>query len=61
MKFIMIVLMTSCEPKRAFSKPGIAPHAAPAAIAAAKQSGTSTTAGSDPSTMPTHAVANAAT
>ena len=43
MKFIMIVLITSCEPNRAFSSPGIAPHAAPAAIAAAKHSGTSTT------------------
>ena len=59
-QFIMIVLITSCDPKRAFNSPGIAPHIPPAAMAAATQSGTSTTAGHDPSTMPTHAVANAA-
>jgi hypothetical protein len=60
MKFIMIVLITSCDPNRALRTPGIAPQAAPAPIDAAKHSGTSTMAGSDPSTMPTHAVANAA-
>ena len=45
MKFNMIVLMTSCEPKRALSTPGIAPHTAPAATAASTHSGSRTTAG----------------
>ncbi len=40
MKFNMIVLMTSCDPKRAFNTPGIAPQKAPASIAASKQNGT---------------------
>ena len=42
MKFIMIVLITSCDPNRALSNPGIAPQIAPAAMAARKHSGTST-------------------
>ncbi len=34
MKFNMIVLITSCDPKRAFNTPGIAPQIAPMPIAA---------------------------
>jgi hypothetical protein len=33
MKFNMIVLITSCEPNRAFNTPGIAPQNAPEKIA----------------------------
>jgi hypothetical protein len=61
MKFNMIVLITSCDPKRAFSTPGIAAQAAPAPTAARQQSGTSRSDGSPASLIPTHAVAKAAT
>ena len=60
MKFNMIVLMTSCEPKYAFSTPGIAPHNAPISIAARKHNGTRIQAERFAKTIPTHAVANAA-
>ena len=46
MKFNMIVLMTSCEPKRAFKKPGIAPQNAPTTIAVRMSSGMRMTVGS---------------
>jgi hypothetical protein len=45
MKFSMIVLMTSCEPKRALRTPGMLPQNAPAAIAARQHSGRRITAG----------------
>jgi len=60
MKFNMIVLMTSCEPKRAFSTPGIAAQNAPLKIAAAKHNGISNHEDQPANVMPTHAVANAA-
>ena len=41
MKFIIIVLMTSCEPNRAFKMPGTAPQIPPAIIAARIANGTS--------------------
>ncbi len=37
----MMVLMTSLDPKRALSSPGIAPHSAPPAPAAITDSGSS--------------------
>ena len=61
MKFNMIVLMTSCDPKRALRIPGMPPQMPPATTAAAQQSGSSTTAGRPASSIPTQAVANAAT
>ena len=45
MKFNMIVLMTSCDPNRALSTPGIAPQIAPATIATMQHNGSNTTAG----------------
>ena len=60
MKFIMIVVITSCAPKCALSTPGIAPHAAPATIAVRKQSGTSSHADHPAKVIPTQAVAKAA-
>ena len=60
MKFIMIVVITSCAPKRALSTPGIAPHAAPERMAAAKQRGISSHAGQPAKVIPAQAVANAA-
>ena len=60
MKFIMIVVITSCAPNRALSTPGIAPHAPPERTAARKQSGTSSHAGHPANAIPTQAVANAA-
>ena len=62
MKFNMIVLMTSCDPKRAFKTPGIAPQNAAGKSRPAKQSGIR-----EPwrdrfaKVIPTQAVANAAT
>ena len=66
MKFNMIVLITSCEPKRAFKTPGIAPQTPPPTIAAMKHKrqmhgSPSASHDSPPNVMPTQAVANAAT
>ncbi len=44
-KFSKIVLMTSLAPKRAFRKPGMAPHKAPPSAAAATARGTTSQAG----------------
>ena len=60
MKFNMIVLITSCDPKRAFKTPGIAPQNAPLSIAARKQSGISNHGVRFAKVIPTQAVANAA-
>ena len=60
MKFIMIVVMTSCAPNRALSTPGIPPHTPPASTAAKQQSGTNRIAGSPPKVIPTQAVAKEA-
>jgi hypothetical protein len=60
MKFIMIVLMTSCEPNRAFNTPGIVAHAAPLRMAARHVSGIKIQAGLWANEIPAHAVANAA-
>ena len=57
----MIVLITSCDPKRAFNTPGMAPQTAPESTAARKHDGSRIQAGSDPSVIPTQAVTNAAT
>ena len=51
-KFSMIVLITSCAPKRALSTPGIAPQPAPAAAAASSASGSCTPAGRPVSEAP---------
>ena len=61
MKFIMIVLITSCEPNRALSAPGIAPHTAPAPIAAIIAIGIRTNPGNFVKVIPTQAAANAPT
>ncbi|OGF23154.1 MAG: hypothetical protein A2V63_05345 [Candidatus Eisenbacteria bacterium RBG_19FT_COMBO_70_11] len=58
MKLSMIVLITSCAPKRALSTPGMNPQAPPAAAAASRQSGSSAIAGSPASAAPTSAAAN---
>ena len=60
MKFIMIVLMTSWEPRRAFNRPGMAPHAAPLRIAVKHASGIRNQAERLANVIPAHAVANAA-
>ena len=60
MKFIMIVLMTSWDPKRAFNTPGIPAHTAPLKMATAQVSGTRTHAGLFAKEIPAHAVAKAA-
>jgi hypothetical protein len=60
MKFNMMVLITSCDPKRAFSTPGIAAQKAPLSIAPAKQNGTRSHGVKLAKVIPTHAVANAA-
>ncbi len=56
MKFIMIVVMTSCAPKRALSNPGMPPQTAPVSMAARKHRGMSSTAGRFAQVMPTQAV-----
>ena len=61
MKFSMIVLITSCEPNRAFKMPGIAPQTPPATIAATKHNGINSQAERWAKVMPTQAVAKAAT
>ena len=60
MKFIMIVVMTSCAPNRALSTPGIAPHTAPERMAVRKQSGMSIQADHPANVIPTQAVAKEA-
>ncbi len=55
----MIVLMTSCEPKRAFKTPGIAPQMPPPTIAPMKHIGISSHGERLAKVMPTQAVANA--
>ena len=61
MKFSMMVLMTSCEPKRAFSTPGIAPQTPPATIAGEDKHmrNQQPRRGRFAKVMPTQAVANA--
>ena len=56
----MMVVITSCAPKRALSTPGTAPQMPPARMAARKHSGSSNTAGRFASSIPTQAVAKAA-
>ena len=59
MKLSMIVLMTSCAPKRAFNTPGIAPHSDPAAIAQIMHNGIRRMPGTAVKVMPAHAAAKA--
>ena len=56
----MIVLMTSCEPNRAFNTPGMAPQQAPLRIAARQVSGIRIQAELFAKVMPAQAVAKAA-
>ena len=59
MKFIIMVVMTSCAPNFAFGNPGIPAHTPPTTTAAIIASIITTSAGQPGSTSPTQAVAKA--